>query len=818
MHTFKPIFMKKPIMLALTSCVVFAPFAQQDIDYKRGMIESGEKQEEIIRPENANSISDFQSFKRSRAWNARTSNQTIFDNTTELDMPNIGGRVRSTLVDEDNGIYLTAPSGGGLWNFATDGSSFSPLDDFAAFMPVTSIAQNPLNKQQVIIGTGDELHAVVGNGIFVSTDAGSSFTQLTSTDPATNADFTYVRFVKYSPVTANTIYATSRTKLHRSTDNGSTWELVYDGGSGNDIRSIDFLTGTGIVLGVEKTGVVTSSTGNSGSFSTESGGIISGSTDVANVAVASSEGNKDALYAFFEQSNAGRVFKSTNGGTSWTEMTVPTFYIAQGWFTHAIGVHPTNADIVVLGSYSCGYSTDGGVTWLDANFEVDYHDIHFHSSNPDVAYIGYDQGLGRLDFGNTEMAWVHNGTEWVQELQFVQDEIGKNPGFNTSQIYFGDYYPEAYGDDYIYGQQDGGSFTSVDGGFRRVLVGDGGSMFINKQDPTKSFGCTQYGNLKFSSNALVASNFGYTQVGASIQGDYPNFITQFAGNNADGSQMYIPSNTSVQRTLNDGTSFSSIATHALSRVKIATEEAIDPVVYTVGTPSAWSSEINLIRIEGAATSPSVTTKTNVLDGSTSGYPDQIMVDPNDRNAVFITTTGGDAYKVSELDGSSFTFADIKGDAADVNFNVVIGVEGVPGLLFAGTNVGLFYSEDGGTTWIMTDEVAHTQVTDLRYRASDKRLFIFTYGRGAWATSYAPVAAGINEQTIVDYSVYPNPTSSELNLQLDDEFEATLFDQAGSVILKSSESKLSLEGLTSGMYMLHIRTTEGLVATEKIIVE
>jgi hypothetical protein len=809
--------MKKPIMLVLTSCVVFAPFAQQNIDYRKEMIESGEKQEKTIRPENANSESDYESYIRTKAWNARPNNATIFDNTAELDMPNIGGRVRSTLVDEDNGIYLTAPSGGGLWNFATDGSSFSPLDDFAAFMPVTSIAQNPLNKQQVIIGTGDELHGVVGSGIFVSTDAGGSFTQMTATDPATNADFTYVRFVKYSPVTANTIYATSRTKLHRSTDNGASWELVYDGGSGNDIRSIDFLTSTGVVLGVENTGVVTSSTGNSGTFSTETGGVISGDTDVNNVAVASSEGNKDALYAFFEKDNAGRVFKSTNGGTSWTEMTVPTFYIAQGWFTHAIGVHPTDPNIVVLGSYSCGYSTDGGVTWLDANFEVDYHDIHFHSSNPDVAYIGYDQGLGKLDFGNTELAWVHNGVEWVQELQFVQDEIGKNPGFNASQIYFGDYYPEAYGDDYIFGQQDGGSFAEVNGGHRRVLVGDGGSMFINKQDPTKSFGCTQYGNLKFSSNALEANNFGYTQVGASIQGDYPNFITQFAANNADGSQMYIPSNTAIQRTLDDGTSFSSIATHALSGVKIATEEAVDPVVYAIGYNSDWPREHDLIRIDAAASSPSVTTKTSLFDYY-GGYPDQIMVDPNDRNSVFITTTNGGAYKVSDLDGSSYTMTDIKGDAADVNFNVIIGVAGVPGLLFAGTNVGLFYSEDGGTTWIMTNEVPHTQVTDLRYRESDKRLFIFTYGRGAWATDYAPVSAGINEQTLVDYSVYPNPTAGELNIQLDDNFEATLFDQAGSVVLTSSESQLSLEGLTSGMYMLHIKTTQGLVATEKIIVE
>jgi hypothetical protein len=101
-----------------------------------------------------------------------------------------------------------------------------------------------------------------------------------------------------------------------------------------------------------------------------------------------------------------------------------------------------------------------GSTWKKgAGLEVDFHDVHFHASNPNIAYVGYDQGLGRVDFGNYSMQWVWDGAAYVQESQPNQIELGKKAGFNTSQIYYGDYFPASYGDAYLMGQQDGGSFA-----------------------------------------------------------------------------------------------------------------------------------------------------------------------------------------------------------------------------------------------------------------------------------------------------------------------------------------------------------------------
>lgn len=813
--------MKKYTFVLLAGLLASTTFAQSSVDYKKEMIESGEKKDKTIRPENANFVNDYSAFKRTQAWNSRVNTQSILSNTKELDVPIIGGRVRASLVDKTNNIALTAPSGGGLWKFNTDGSSFSPLNDLGAFMAITGITQNPFNKQQIIIGTGDEQHGIVGNGAFVSSDGGTSFSQLTSTDPTQYAEFKYIRFVKYSPQTQNTVYLTSRSKLYKSKDNGKTWELAFDGGSNNDIRSIDFISGTGVIIAVEKNGIYTSSTGEINTFTLKTSGIISGSTDVDNIVVATHAANRNIAYAITEKSKEGKMFKTTNGGTSWIETTTPSFYLSQGWFCLTIGVHPTDPNIVVGGSVGWGYTKDGGATWkTGAELEVDFHDVHFHSSDPNVAYIGYDQGLGRVDFGKIGTYWVYDSQQqkYVQEEQVEQIEIGKKAGFNTTQIYYGDYYPQAYGDAFIYGQQDGGSFAHVNDIDYRVLVGDGGTMFINKQDPTKAFGCTQYGRLQHTTDALQPSYGDYSEIG-NFANNYPNFITQFAGNNADGNQIYMPTNTTVERTLDDGTIFSTIASHALKAVKVATEEATNPVVYVIGYDNQTSNwESNIIRIENAATTPSVSTIANVFDYWSGGSPDQIMVDPNDRNTVFVTTTGGHAYKISGLNTNNWTKESIKGNIPDVAFNVVIGMKGNANLLMAGTNVGLFYSEDGGTTWTVTNDIPYTQVTDLRLRDSDNRLFVFTYGRGAWATTITPTVTNIVESKVVNYSVYPNPTTDIINIDIEGTYQAVLFDQVGEKVLNVTNKKMNVASLKAGLYVLHIYMNNELTAIEKVIIK
>ncbi len=822
--------MKIRLLSVSFSLLAMASFAQDKDNFKQQMIESGEAQHKKQVPEQfQSSPNDFEVLKKTKAWNSRPTASSIFTNPKDLDISKIGGRVRASLVDKDNNISLVAPSGGGLWSFnATDGSSFTPLDDFGSFMAVTDIAQNPFSKQEIIIGTGDEIHGTKGKGLFKSTNGGQSFSSMQGTDPATMTDFQYVRFVKYSPQTANTIYVATGSKLYKTTNGGTLWQLVFTATKNDEIRSVDFLVNAGVIVAVEDQGLFSSSTGNASTFSivttTVPNDIDATNGTLDGIVVASHAANRNIVYALFTGTSGNDMYKTTNGGTSWTKLTAPTFYISQTWFCLTIGVHPTDPNIVIGGSVGWGYTKDGGTTWIKAGgLEVDFHDVHFHSSNPDVAYVGYDQGIGRVDFANESDVWQWNGSTYVKVKQATQLELGKKPGFNTSQIYYGDYFPDTYGDDYIMGQQDGGCFATVNGIERRILVGDGGSMFINKQDPTKAFGSTQKGNLKVTTNALdpYDANGGYDQV-AGFYNDHPNWITQFAGNNADGTQMYIAKNATIERTKDGGATFSSIANHALNDVKVAVEEATVPVVYAMGYDKSNNWKTNIIRIENAtAASPSVAVRTEMLDYWVDRKPEYIAIDPNDKNTIYVTTTNGNAYKMTDMNTATPVTTSLKGNIADANFNVIIGIRGVPNMLIAGTNTGLFSSEDGGATWTLYNEIPYTQVSDLKFRDSDKRLFVFTYGRGAWATTVnvTPLATNTSEGNTTSVNIYPNPSADYITIKTDSKSIVKIYDAKGNQVVKGiTNEKINVNSLSSGFYIAHVIADGELVAVEKFTVE
>ncbi len=534
--------------------------------------------------------------------------------------------------------------------------------------------------------------------------------------------------------------------------------------------------------------------------------------------VATHAANRNIAYALFTGAT-NDIYKTTTGGTSWTQVTSPTFSIAQTYFSLCIGVHPTDPNIVVGGSYGWGYSTNGGTSWIaGGGLEVDFHSIHFHPSNPNMAYIGYDQGFGSVNFANNVLTWVWNGTGWVQESQAEQIELGKTTGFNTAQIYYGDYFPQAYGDDYVYGQQDGGCFGKVSGNERRILVGDGCSVFINKQNPLKVFASTQDGALKASSNAIPINTSTYSSVGSFI-GNHPNWITNFAGNNADGSQLYMANNTTIQRTLDGGISFASIASHTLGGVKVAVQSTTNPIVYAIGYKTGTYNS-DLKGISSAATTPVVTTATDLLTYSTDGVPDQITVDPNIATTIYITGTRGTAYQVSNANTALPTKTSIKGNIPTVIFNIVIGVKNKPNVLLAGTNVGLFSSEDGGITWILNTEIPYTQITDLKLRESDNRLFVFTHGRGAWAVTLNFTITDVAANTSGLVKIFPNPSHDVININtMLHNTSVIIFDIDGKKVYEGNDiSMVDVKSLSPGVYILHLLQEGKLLATEKIVVQ
>ena len=834
--------MKKTIVSIFTMALFFSPYAQNQKVLEE-MRESEREKDEYFKklnevPEATQTFStDYASYKRAKAWNYRA--QTIFTNPVNPGIY-VGGRYNDVLVDKTNNIALAAPNGGGLWSFnAATGTNFKAIDDFSSFMAVFCIEQNPNNKQEILVGSGDP-NGVSGFGIFRSTNGGLSFTQVSSTDPLSNADFKTIRKIKYSPTAANTIYVATNTKVYRSTDNGTSWNLVFTspGWGGNSIQSLDFTAGSGVAIACLYSGIHLSPSGNSGTYTlvtttlpnNSTGNYSSSNGSPRGCVLASYATDRNTIYAFFSVINSGNnsgygdydLYKSTNSGSSWTKVSSvnPTLWIAQESFSLTMGVHPTNSNNIVIGSGGWGYSTDGGANWKAAlEGEVDYHCTRFDASDPNVCWVGYDQGFLKADFGATGSYYDYNVSKFVTQIK--QSEFANTGNVVTSQVYYVDYYPQNMGDAFLMGQQDGGCFVSypADQSPRwRVNVGDGFSTFVNKQDPTKVWASTQRNNIQVTTTKGTNLNQGdLAQINA--LSDNSVWSTDFYGNNAAGNMVFVPSTTSLKRTTDNGSSFTSIATFT-TRVnnKVAVQEAADPVVYLAGKPSGQAANILRLANAGTSNSPSTTTISGIFTNINDNV-DKISIDPNNVNTVYVCSTNGEAVKITDANTVSPSVTSIKGNLPTVIFNMVIAPKNYANYLIAATNIGLFYSTDNGTTWVASYEVPATQITDLKMRNSDDRLFVATYGRGVWAVTVGGLVTTTEEAINNKLNVYPNPAENHISISTNYEknYSVVLYNVLGEKVLESSEkSNINISNLSSGMYIIHLKGIDGtIINTQKL---
>lgn len=802
--------------LICLSILLFSEVVASQVTEEMMLLE-GEKQQKDL-------PSIFQVFQKAKAWNVSASAEGLLSDVANIDILDIGGRVRSVLIDSANDIFLAAPSGGGIWKFKIDGSSFTPVDDFGSFLAATYITQNPFDKKQILISTGDEFHGADGSGLFLSNDRGNSFRAIEGTN---KPEFRYIKEVKYSPEQEGAFYFIANwRRLYRTLDHGKTFELVFE--SNRTISSFDFGAGSSVVCSVANIGCYKSENGDAGTFELITNGLpndseITGAVD--NSVFASFHNNRNVQYCFFAVSDdtsssgyRGDLYKSIDNGSSWNLIGPIDIFVSAPWFTLMLGVHPTNSDILVAGSVGEGSSIDGGQSWIVARqFEVDFHDINFDLSNPDVAAVGYDQGIGVYDFSRPTVHRVWSNGEVVDVDGFYQKQIGKERGFNTSQIYYGDYYPADYGDAIVFGQQDGGSFAKVGEISNRVLVGDGGSIWVNRQDPNKIIGCTQRGRLFKTVSGLDPLARGYNPI-TNYENNYPNFITQFACNEADSDQIYITSNTSLDRSLDFGDSFEPILNIELLNTRVVVSNELLPTIYMSGYSRVDNQLLNtIVKVDNATdANPTISQYPGLL---TNEILNEISVNPFVENSLYATTRNGDALRIDGLGGSEVSISNISGDAIDVPFNVIFPVIGEQEFLLGGTDIGLFYSDNGGQNWVLVDDIPYSQVRDIKLRPEDNRLFIFTHGRGAWAATLSidDMNTSTTEALINIFKVYPNPSSGEFNIEISESHKAVIFDVNGKQVLSTSDQK-NLLNLESGVYIIHIYQKSVLAGIQKIIID
>jgi photosystem II stability/assembly factor-like uncharacterized protein len=389
---------------------------------------------------------------------------------------NAGGRVSSIVVHpgDANTLYLAAAQGG-VWKTTDGGLAWVPLTDQLSSLASGALALDPANPSIVYYGTGEQHFSgdsYYGDGLFRSLDAGANWTKI-----ATKASVgSYLSRVVLKPIDSNVILLGSDRGVMRSTDGGSNWTNPLSPNYCTDL-TVDPVTPATWFAAIRNNGIY-KSTNDGASWAKLSVGLPASGFGRINFAMAPS--NPLVIYASFVAASGGGLlglYKTTDGGITWSfQAGTPNYLGGQGWYDNCVIVDPTNANVFYAGGvfpYGGGAggvikTTDGGASWtnITIGFSGQLHpDQHCFAFAADGAlWVGNDGGVWKTSDG---------GSNW----------INRNNDLGIAQLYTVSVHP-AGATFMLGGTQDNGTLRysgTVD--WPQLIGGDGGPNAVEWDTP-----------------------------------------------------------------------------------------------------------------------------------------------------------------------------------------------------------------------------------------------------------------------------------------------------------------------------------------------
>ena len=327
---------------------------------------------------------------------------------------------------------------GGLWKTTNNGTTFEPIFDAQAKLAIGDVAVAPSNANIVWVGTGDAFtsrSSYAGDGIYKSTDAGKSWTNMGLKDShhiariaihPTNPD------VVYAAVMGHLYSTNSERGVFKTTNGGATWERVLY--LNEKIGVVDLVMNPKqpdvlfaaaydkqrlpwqMINGGPESGIYKTTDGGR-RWARLAGGLPEGR--IGRIGLDMFHGNPDIVYAVIENQNprpvvaapaaaapgaasatyGGQVYRTDDAGQTWTRMSAEDYNVSPKgpYYFSQIRVDPGNDQHILVTQDGFRRSLDGGRTWNAPNIFPrmfgDYRTLWIDPQNPNRMIGGSDGGI-----------------------------------------------------------------------------------------------------------------------------------------------------------------------------------------------------------------------------------------------------------------------------------------------------------------------------------------------------------------------------------------------------------------------------------------
>lgn len=347
------------------------------------------------------------------------------------------GRTKSAVgVPSQPHVFYMAATNGGVWKTNDAGRTWNPITDALPTGSIGAVEVAPSNPDILYVGSGEGLQRPdlsVGNGMYRSNDAGRTWTRLGLRDgqqiPRIAIDpkdperlFVAVLGHPYGPNTERGIY--------RSMNGGQSFERVLykdeNTGGADVVLSPDDPNTVYAVLWEARQGPWENaawSGPNSGLFKSTDGGAtwtqLAGGLPttvdgLGRFGIGISPSNPRRIYVTATAGQKSGLYRSDDAGASWTRTTTDTRIFGRGDDFAAVTVDPRDPNTVYSMNVVAWKSTDGGVTWTafrGAPGGDDYQRLWINPLQPDIMLMVADQGaVITLNGGETWSSWYNQGT------------------------------------------------------------------------------------------------------------------------------------------------------------------------------------------------------------------------------------------------------------------------------------------------------------------------------------------------------------------------------------------------------------------------